>query len=116
MDIGMKTGSKGIHRMYDTGVFERYELSNGINIWLQKPPIMVSGNGVLAAVLAGVGAQADPPDEPGIAHFFEHIPFRGTETKPSNLEIMKPLVNVGGKIGARTDLLLTDFQVQAPSD
>lgn len=116
MNTGMNTGYEGIHRKYDTSVFEKHELSNGINIWLQKPPILVSENGALVAFFKGVGSQADPLNEPGMAHFLEHIPFRGTEKKPSTSAIVKPLEDVGGEINAQTSIFFTNFVVDTPSD
>ncbi len=38
------------------------------------------------AIMAGVGSAYDPPGQDGLFHFFEHMAFKGTETK-SGLDI-----------------------------
>jgi len=102
--------------MHDTAVFERILLDNGIPVWLQKSSIQLDYEGILIAVFNGVGSRLDPSDRYGIAHAFEHLPFRGTRTKPSMVEIREPLHAVGGTCGAGTSLEYTCYKVRAPED
>lgn len=115
----MNTGYEGIRRRYDTAVFEKHTLANGITIWMQKSPILVDESGILIVVLPGVGSQLDPPDKKGTAHFFEHIPFRGTRKKPSSQAIIKPISLRGGSM-SNTNITRerTQFCIQnlAPED
>lgn len=113
---GMNTGYEGIRRKYDTAVFEKNELENGVKIWLQKPPVLVNDAGSLMVILPGVGSQADFPDESGIAHFFEHIPFRGTRNKLSNIELVRPINEAGGCIDAKTGPFYSFFMLETPKD
>ena len=48
-----------------------------------------------------VGAADDPPGKSGLAHFFEHLMFKGTEAVPSG-EFSKTIARYGGKENAFT--------------
>ncbi len=48
-----------------------------------------------------VGAADDPPGKSGIAHFFEHLMFKGTETVPPG-EFSKIVARNGGRDNAFT--------------
>lgn len=96
----MQTGCEGIRRKYDTAIFDRRQLSNGIPVWLQKSPVALDEGGKITAFLPGIGSQLDPEDQHGIAHFFEHIPFRGTLNKPSDELVVRPITMRGGKVHA----------------
>ncbi len=56
--------------------FEEYDLDNGLHIILHKDstaPVVVT------SVMYHVGAKDESPDRTGMAHFFEHLLFEGTE-------------------------------------
>ena len=108
----MPTGYEGIRRKYDTAIFDRRQLSNGIPVWLQKSPIALDEGGKITAFLPGIGSQLDPTDQYGIAHFFEHIPFRGTVNKPSDELVMRPITLRGGRVhAAYTSLDVTAYSI-----
>lgn len=108
----MQTGYEGIRRKYDTAIFDRRQLSNGIPVWLQKSPIALDEGGKITAFLPSIGSQLDPTDQHGIAHFFEHIPFRGTVNKPSGDLVMRPITTRGGKVNvAYTSLDVTAYSI-----
>lgn len=113
---GMNTGLEGTRRKYDTSVFERHELSNGIQVWLQKPPILTDEEGIVIAFLPKVGARIDPAGFEGIAHFFEHIPFRGTINRPTKAELTGPIEDGGGSMGANTSNYRTKYFVSLPQE
>ncbi len=81
---------------YDNSKFACATLSNGIPVWIQEPEFVPSHEGVLLAFLNNVGAICDPIGLEGCAHFFEHIPGRGTENHP----FAGSLKNACDKIGA----------------
>lgn len=115
--VGMNTGLEGTRQKYDTSVFEPHFLSNRVKVWLQKPPVLTDEDGALIAFLPEVGSQLDPSGAYGTAHFFEHIPFRGTRSFPSKEAIMRPIENLGGSISkAATSLADTHFSVFAAAD
>lgn len=56
--------------------FEEYDLNNGLHVILHTDsaaPVVVS------SVMYHVGAKDESPDRTGMAHFFEHLLFEGTE-------------------------------------
>ncbi|MEN8121200.1 MAG: insulinase family protein [Bacteroidota bacterium] len=54
---------------------ESYKLSNGLTVYLNMDRTMPMVHGMVA--VKG-GAKRDPKDATGIAHYFEHIMFKGT--------------------------------------
>jgi zinc protease len=107
---GMDTGLEGTRRRYDTSVFEKHTLDSGVTVWLQKPPVVTDYGGVLIAFLPQVGSQMDPANAHGTAHFFEHIPFRGTIGKPTSELLSSPVRSVGGDITAVTSRYWTRYE------
>jgi len=107
---GMNTGLEGTRRKYDTAVFDRIKLDNGVTIWRQKPTILTDQEGVVAVYLLQVGSIADG-DQPGIAHFLEHMLFRGTKKYPSTTDIMKAVNEQGCVVNAVTSSGWTRFQI-----
>lgn len=112
----IRTGFEGIRRRYDTSVFERSELSNGIPVWIQQSPILTDDGGELIIFLPGVGSQVDPIGTYGTAHFFEHLPFRGTKTKPSKELLVNPIKALGGDVNAMTGMQRTKYYVKLPRE
>ena len=55
-----------------------------------------------------VGAASETTTEEGIAHFCEHVTFKGTERRDS-LDIIKCLENVGGDLNAYTTKTTTVY-------
>ncbi|MDF1547694.1 MAG: insulinase family protein [Bacteroidales bacterium] len=55
---------------------ETYQLSNGLTVYLNVDNTMPMVHGMVA--VKG-GAKRDPKDATGIAHYFEHILFKGTD-------------------------------------
>lgn len=109
--VGMNTGLEGMRRMHDTSIFEQRMLDNGIHVWVQRPPILTDSSGTIRVVLKNVGSQLDPKDYSGIAHIFEHLPFRGTRRKPSTRDVEDPIREKGGNINATTHQRFTEFRV-----
>ena len=53
-----------------------YELSNGLKVYLNEDN---SASNVYGAVWVNAGGKNDPADATGIAHYLEHMLFKGTE-------------------------------------
>ncbi len=62
-----------------------------------------------------VGAKNEPLEKKGIAHIFEHIWFKGTETQPVG-SFHKRVESLGGELNAMTSHDWTMFYVTVPSD
>ncbi|MCB2305862.1 insulinase family protein [Clostridium estertheticum] len=80
------------------------ELSNGIKL------ITIKKDSQISAVHAGVniGSLFEEKDEKGIAHFIEHMLFKGTQVR-TNEELNSDLENLGGEYNAYTDFNSTVY-------
>lgn len=57
------------------------------------------------------GSRFETPAQNGIAHFCEHMTFKGTTTR-SELEINEQIADLGGKSNAWTDMDTTAFSIE----
>ena len=78
--------------------FEEYDLSNGMHVLLHKD---TSAPVVVTSVMYHVGAKDEQPDRTGMAHFFEHLLFEGTENIKKG-EWFKIVSSNGGRNNANT--------------
>ncbi len=78
--------------------FEEYDLSNGMHVILHQDK---SAPVVITSVMYHVGAKDEQPDRTGMAHFFEHLLFEGSENIP-NGEWFKMVSSNGGRNNANT--------------
>ncbi|WP_405609812.1 M16 family metallopeptidase [Polaribacter sp. Asnod1-A03] len=78
--------------------FEEYDLSNGMHVILHQDN---SAPVVTTSVMYHVGAKDEQPDRTGMAHFFEHLLFEGTENIDKG-EWFKIVSSNGGKNNANT--------------
>ena len=81
-------------------VFERTSLHDGPRVISARLPGSRSVS-IAAYVLAG--SRLESPDEAGVAHFMEHITFKGTAAYPSSRAISEAIEGVGGSFNAATD-------------
>lgn len=109
--VGMNTGLEGMRRKHDTARFVKNVLPNGVTIWNQESAIHVDEAIEIMGFLPNVGSQLDPQHKPGLAHFFEHMPFRGTKNLSSTEAIYEPIRERGGELDAFTTDTLTEFTV-----
>ena len=89
-----------------------HTLSNGLRT------VMVprrDGETVTFMVLIGVGSRYETPRQAGLSHFLEHMFFKGTQTRPTTLEIAEAIDNVGGEFNAFTSEEYTGFFVKVDS-
>jgi len=61
------------------------------------------------ALYIKVGGRNDPPGKGGLAHFLEHMLFRGTQEYPTSTEIETAFEAIGGAVNASTDEETTCF-------
>ena len=66
------------------GVFERETLPNGLRL-LTAP--MPTSQSVACFLMLSAGSRYETPDTNGIAHFAEHMFFKGTERRPTARDI-----------------------------
>ncbi len=82
-----------------------HRLSNGFRIVTEHMPGLHSAS---IGIWVKAGCRHERADQNGMAHFLEHMAFKGTE-KRSSLEIAESVENVGGYINAYTSREMTAF-------
>ncbi len=85
------------------------KLDNGLPVLLQ-PMEAVPSTAVL--VLAKVGSRNEQQAEAGVAHFEEHMVFKGTKTRPTTLDISAIVDGLGGEFNAFTSKDYTGFYIK----
>lgn len=84
----------------DKREYEYFTLPNGLRVLLCSDP---SSNSAAAAMDVHVGAESDPNEVPGLAHFNEHMLFLGTKKYPKEESFSTFLSANGGFSNAFTD-------------
>lgn len=80
-------------------------LSNGFRVVTEHMPGLASAS---IGIWVGAGARHEAEDQNGIAHFLEHMAFKGTERRTS-LQIAEAIEDVGGYINAYTSREVTAY-------
>jgi predicted Zn-dependent peptidase len=92
-------------------MFERTALPSGPRVISSRLPGARSVS-IAAYVLAG--SRLESAAETGVAHFMEHITFKGTQAYPSTRAISEAIEGVGGSFNASTDRESTVYWVRVP--
>ncbi|MGH7723093.1 MAG: M16 family metallopeptidase [Candidatus Dormibacteria bacterium] len=71
---------------------------------------------VSIAFMFGTGSRVETAEECGLAHFIEHMVFKGGERYPTARLISEAVEGVGGTINASTDREATIFWAKVPAD
>ena len=87
---------------------ERAELPNGLVVVTEKMPHVRS---VSVGIWLGTGSRGESPEYNGIAHFIEHMVFKGTERRTAE-EIAQSMDSVGGMLDAFTAKEMTCFNAK----
>lgn len=80
-------------------------LPNGLRVITRDMPGLHSAS---IGVWVGAGCRDERVEQNGIAHFLEHMAFKGTATR-SALDIVEQIENVGGYINAYTSRDVTSY-------
>lgn len=67
-------------------------------------------------VFVNTGTDFETQENNGISHFLEHMCFKGTKKRPSNLIISKELDEVGGSYNAFTSREITSYYAKVAKD
>jgi predicted Zn-dependent peptidase len=94
-------------------VFERDELSNGVRL-LSAPMSQVQS--VACFIMLAAGSRYETPETSGIAHFAEHMFFKGTERRPTAQQIGLELDGIGAEFNAFTGKEYTGYYVKAAAE
>lgn len=79
--------------------YRKTTLKNGLRI-VTVP--MKETQTVTVVVMVGVGSRYETEKEAGLSHFIEHMFFKGTDKRPTTLDISTELDAVGGEYNAFT--------------
>src|SRR5919198_3973285 len=93
--------------------FERHTLSNGLRV-LTAP--MPQAQSVTCFVMVAAGSRYETRDTNGIAHFAEHMFFKGTERRPSARDIAGEIDSIGGEFNAFTSKEYTAYYVKCAAE
>ncbi|NOQ67822.1 hypothetical protein GQ568_00080 [Patescibacteria group bacterium] len=93
-------------------MYKRSKLKNGVRV-ITVP--MRSTKTVTVLVIIGTGSKNESEKNRGISHFLEHMFFKGTEKRPTKLDISKELDGVGGSFNAFTGKEQTGFYAKVDS-
>lgn len=78
--------------------YHLHTLANGIRIAHKQVPYTQIAH---CGIMLDIGSRDELPHQQGLAHFWEHMAFKGTE-KRSSYHIINRLENVGGELNAYT--------------
>ncbi len=92
-------------------MFERTALPAGPRVISARLPAARSVS-IAAYVLAG--SRLETAGQVGVAHFMEHLTFKGTAAYPSTRAISEAIEGVGGSFNAATDRESTVYWVRVP--
>src|SRR5437870_13577493 len=95
------------------GAFERQTLGNGLRL-LTAP--MPQAQSVSCLVMLAAGSRYESRETSGIAHFAEHMFFKGTERRPTARDIAGEVDAIGGEFNAFTGKENTAYYVKCAAE
>jgi predicted Zn-dependent peptidase len=93
--------------------FERQKLPNGLRV-LTSP--MAQAQSVSCLIMLAAGSRYETPETNGIAHFAEHMFFKGTERRPRARDISAEVDGIGGEFNAFTSKEYTGYYVKCAAE
>ncbi len=93
--------------------YERHVLQNGLRVFLAP---MKETQAVTILFLFGVGSRYEADKENGLSHFLEHMMFKGTQKRPTTLDISQELDSLGAEYNAYTGEERTGYYVSAAAE
>ncbi len=88
-----------------------YTLENGLTVLLVDTESFPT---VTTMILVGAGSRYENAKNNGIAHFFEHMAFKGSKKYPNSFDISSTIEGIGGVFNAFTAKDHTGYWVKAP--
>jgi predicted Zn-dependent peptidase len=105
--------TRPVYTIDAVAVFEKSTLSNGIRLLTAPMPQVGS---VSCFVMLAAGSRYETADAKGIAHFSEHMFFKGTERRPTARTIATEIDAIGGEFNAFTGKELTGYYVKTGAE
>jgi predicted Zn-dependent peptidase len=94
-------------------VFQREVLPNGLRLLTAPMPQVQS---VACFIMLAAGSRYETPETSGIAHFAEHMFFKGTENRPTAQIIGNELDGIGAEFNAFTGKEYTGYYVKCAAE
>ncbi|HVS84301.1 MAG TPA: pitrilysin family protein [Gaiellaceae bacterium] len=94
-------------------VFTTERLDNGLRVLTADLPHAQS---VTVMLMLAAGSRYETPETNGIAHFSEHMFFKGTERRPSARQIAGEIDAIGGEFNAFTSKEYTAYYVKCAAE
>ncbi len=77
----------------------------------------LDGTGAVTALIAfDAGTRSELPEENGIAHFLEHLVFKGGESYPTHRDVNSAADRLGARLNAQTSHELVAFHVRVRAE
>ena len=93
--------------------FDRTTLSNGTRVLTAG---MDHAQSVSCFLMYAAGSRYERREESGVAHFAEHMFFKGTERRPTARDIATEIDAIGGEFNAFTGKELTGYYVKCAAE
>src|SRR2546425_7553113 len=93
--------------------FERHTLGNGLRVLLAPMPQATS---VTCMIMLAAGSRYETRETNGIAHFAEHMFFKGTERRPTAKDIAIEIDSIGAEFNAFTGKEYTGYYVKCAAE
>ena len=94
-------------------VFERHLLPNNLRVLTASMPQVPS---VACVIMLAAGSRYETRETNGIAHFAEHMFFKGTERRPNAKVIGTEIDGIGGEFNAFTGKEYTGYYVKCAAE
>jgi len=94
-------------------MFQRDTLDNGLRVLTAD---LAHAQSVAVIVMLAAGSRYETAEAGGIAHFSEHMFFKGTERRPSAKEIASAIDAIGGEFNAFTGKETTTYYVKCAAE
>lgn len=93
--------------------YKRTVLPNGLRILTIPMPSFESAT---VLVMVGAGSRYETRLNNGISHFLEHMAFKGTEKRPSAMDIASIIDGMGGEFNAFTGKETTGYYIKSAAN
>ena len=93
--------------------YERHVLDNGLRVLTANLP---EAQSVTCMVMLAAGSRYETRETNGIAHFSEHMFFKGTERRPTARDIAGEIDAIGGEFNAFTGKEYTAYYVKCAAE
>ncbi|TSC88684.1 MAG: Uncharacterized protein G01um10145_851 [Microgenomates group bacterium Gr01-1014_5] len=90
--------------------FQKHTLNNGLRVVTAPMSAMESAT---VQILIGSGSRDENVKKQGLAHFLEHMVFKGTKKYPTSAVISAAVDGIGGEINASTGKERTGYYIKA---